>query len=387
MTQHDPELLARLVLDERIDFLELTPSLFTHVADAGVLVSDDESDNKGDRSALAVIGVGGEAVTGALWSRLGNLPDASAYNLYGPTECTVDSLVARLDATERPVVGRPVHNLSAYLLDRRLRPVPPGVLGELYLAGAGLARGYLGRPELTSERFLADPFGPSGTRMYRTGDLARWTAAGQIDFAGRSDDQVKLRGFRIELGEVEAVLGTLPGVTSAAVAVHAERLVGYLTGAADPEAVRSAARAVLPEYMVPATIVLLDALPVSGNGKLDRRALPAPPAVARGSAGKPRTPLEAQLAELFAAVLGLDEVGVDDDLFDLGGHSLLLVQLRARIATDLGVQLPIATLFAHPSVAALAAHLSSSAATTDPINPTPSPNPLPTPNPLPRSPR
>ncbi|MDQ0772819.1 amino acid adenylation domain-containing protein/non-ribosomal peptide synthase protein (TIGR01720 family) [Streptomyces aurantiacus] len=334
-TRRDPELLAAAVVEHGFDFLEVTPSFFAQMAETG-LVRDDGS------SPLAVVGVGGEAVPGALWERLGRLTGTEAFNLYGPTESTVDALVARVRDSDRPLVGRPVAGTRAYVLDDRLGPVPPGVTGELYLAGGGLARGYLGRPALTAERFVADPFGGPGSRLYRTGDLARWTADGHLDYLGRADDQVKIRGFRIEPGEIESVLAAHPDVAQSVVTVRQEGtrklLVAYavpVPGALpDPGRLRAHVGGRLPDHMVPAAVVLLDRLPELANGKLDRAALPAPDFSALSTGRAPGTELEKSLCAVFADVLGLAEVGVDDDFFTLGGDSIMAMQLvsRARAA-------------------------------------------------------
>ncbi|MDS0137100.1 MULTISPECIES: amino acid adenylation domain-containing protein [unclassified Amycolatopsis] len=346
-TRRDPARLAAVVRERGLDFLELTPSHFAQLAAAGVIADG--------RCALGVVGVGGEAVSQTLWETLSSMPDTEAYNLYGPTEATVDALVGRFGDADRPVVGRPVHNTRAYVLDGGLAPVPAGVPGELYLAGAGLARGYHGRPGLTAERFVASPFQP-GERMYRTGDLVRWRPDGQLEYLGRTDDQVKLRGFRIEPGEIETALTRHEDVSQALVVVRDERLIAYTTPeTADPRRLREFLARTLPEYMVPAAIVPLAAFPVTPNGKLDRAALPVPEFGTRGRA--PGTATEKALCEIFAEVLDVAAVGADDDLFTLGGHSMLLVVLRNRITERLGTELPIAEFFRTPTAAGLAALL------------------------------
>ncbi|HEX8274758.1 MAG TPA: amino acid adenylation domain-containing protein [Longimicrobiaceae bacterium] len=294
-------------------------------------------------------------------------------NSYGPTEATVVATLTDVAAPDAaaptaPVsIGRPVANARAYLLDGAMRPVPLGARGELYLGGAGVARGYLGRPDLTAERFLPDPFGMEpGGRLFRTGDLARFRRDGELEYLGRTDQQVKVRGFRVEPGEVEAALARLPGVRDAAVAARedeagAVRLVAYVVpeveGAPGADELRAGIRAVLPEYMVPSGWVLLDRLPLTPGGKLDRRALPAPAAAPAAGHVPPRTATEAALAGVFADVLRAGRVGAADDFFALGGHSLLATRVVARVRDALGVELPLRALFEAPMVAALAERL------------------------------
>jgi amino acid adenylation domain-containing protein len=324
--------------------------------------------------------VGGEAFTARALSQIqATWPGARVVNIYGPTETTVyvTSWSSGNEPGQVPTIGRPTGNTRTLVLDDRLQLVPPGVAGELYLAGRGVARGYLNRPGLTAERFIACPYGTPGERMYRIGDLARWNQAGELEYLGRTDDQVKVRGIRIELGEIETVLASLPGVGQTAVIVREDqrgdqRLAGYVVPAAgtvlDPAGLRTAAGSILPPFMVPAAIVVLDRLPLNPNGKLDRRALPAPDYGTAASAGRaPATQRERALCDAFAHVLGQDRVGAEDSFFDLGGYSLLATRLVSRIRTVLGTELPIRAVFEHPTAAALAELLQDADAARPPL--------------------
>jgi amino acid adenylation domain-containing protein len=319
---------------------------------------------------VRTVNLAGEALPGALVQeiyRQGGVREV--YNLYGPSEDATYSTVYRVPPGEAaaPAIGRPIAGTRAYLLDRDLRPVPVGVPGELFLGGLGLARGYLGRPGQTAEKFVPDDFGgfggPAGARLYRTGDLARWRHDGNLDFLGRLDHQVKIRGFRIELGEIEAVLAGHPAVRRALVLVlndrPAGRLVAYVgrarqegTDAADLSAFVAER---LPRYMVPSAFVVLDALPLLPNGKVDRKALPPPDGGPSAGAGaEPRGPVEELLCEIWSEVLGTGRIGIHDDFFALGGHSLLATRLISRVRRALLVELPLVELFRTPTVAGLA---------------------------------
>ncbi|MBV9109626.1 MAG: amino acid adenylation domain-containing protein, partial [Gemmatimonadetes bacterium] len=292
---------------------------------------------------------------------------APLYNHYGPSEThVVTSLALEGDPTGWPLlpsIGRPIANTQCYVLDARLQPVPIGIAGELYLGGDSLARGYLGRPALTAERFVPDPCAATpGARVYRTGDRVRWLANGEIEFMGRADDQVKIRGFRIEPGEIEAALEAQPQVREAVVVAREDtpgdrRLVAYVVAEeeATPAELRARLKEHLPEYMVPSAVVRLDALPLTPSGKVARRALPAPEyAAAEERHVAPRTPAEEVLAGIWAEVLRLERVGVEDSFFDLGGHSLLATRAVSRVRELFGVELPLRALFEAPTVAALA---------------------------------
>jgi nonribosomal peptide synthetase DhbF len=312
--------------------------------------------------ALRVLVVGGEQAPTELidfWAA-----DRRVINAYGPTEATVDVAGAVcVPNSVSPPIGRPIASAMAYVLDAALRPLPAGVTGELYVAGSGVAIGYLNRPDLTATRFVADPFGAPGTRMYRTGDLARWRADGQLEFVGRTDNQVKLRGFRIELGEIESTLARHPSVDRAAVLVREDRpgdrrLVAYLVPTAgrqvEPAELRAHAASALPDYMVPSAFLSRPEFPLTPNGKLDRDALPAPDYGGVGAGRAPRNPREHALCRLFGEVLGVRGVRLDDNFFELGGHSLLATSLAARVVAELGAEMSIRTVFAAPTPAMLA---------------------------------
>jgi amino acid adenylation domain-containing protein len=306
--------------------------------------------------------VGGEACSAQLVTQWA--PGRRMINAYGPTESTVvatwsDPLIPGSTA---PPIGRPIPNTHTYVLDAALRPVPIGVPGELYLAATGLARGYLHRPGLTAQRFLANPFGPPGSRIYRTGDLVRWTANGELLFTGRADEQVKIRGFRVEPGEIEAVLRRHPDVDDAVVIARKDdsgvaRLVGYTVSATErapePAELRKLLAEVLPDYMVPSALIALDEWPLTPNGKLDRNALPAAETPITAYTA-PRTDTERVLAQIWSDVLAADKVGVDDNFFELGGDSLRSVHIIMRIKTAFGVVLTPRDVLTAPTIAVLA---------------------------------
>ncbi len=310
--------------------------------------------------------VGGEALASeTLGAWRDAHPGATVVNEYGPTEATVGCVAARIEFGQAlppgPVsIGTPVPGMRAYVLDERLAPVAPGVVGELYVAGPQVARGYLNRPGLTAERFLPCPFGPAGTRMYRTGDLARWRQDGTLDFLGRADQQVKIRGMRVELEEIASAMLANPDVREAVAVLRGETLVGYAVGAAgapDVTALGTELARTLPEHMVPSAFVVLDSLPRTPNGKLDRDALPEPVVAPAAAYLAPRTDAETLVAEVFAEILGVDKVGALDNFLDLGGNSLRGMRAMAKIRAQIEVDVPMRALFQFPVVADLAAEV------------------------------
>ncbi|MFF7177670.1 amino acid adenylation domain-containing protein [Streptomyces sp. NPDC008121] len=360
--RRDAEALVAYCDAHRVDVVNVTPTYAQLLIEEGLLDRDEQAGKH--RPALVLLG--GEAVSDTVWTKLRRTESTYGYNLYGPTEYTINTLGGSTTDSATPTVGLPIRNTRAYVLDTMLRPVPPGCPGELYIAGTGLARGYHDRPGLSAERFVADPFGEPGERMYRTGDLVRQRPDGLLDFLGRTDDQVKIRGYRIELGEISTALSSHPDIAHAAVVVNestgTKRLVGYFAPedgvAADDDLVqrlRDHLKAGLPDYMVPSALVPVDTLPLTVNGKLDVRALPAPDFAGTGASRAPRTPREETLCALFAEILGLPEgsVGIDSDFFELGGHSLLATRLVSRARTALDTELAIRDLFEAPTVAEL----------------------------------
>ncbi len=375
---YEPGYLTELIAREGVSTAHFVPSMLDPFLDTpglealGVPNADtpvmDRVDGP-DVSGPAVDGPGagglrrvvcsGEALPADLVRRFAErLPGVELHNLYGPTEAAVDVSWHRCDPAEQAVpIGRPVDNTRLEVLDERFGRAPVGTPGQLFIGGVQLARGYLGRPGLTAERFVPDPHGPPGSRLYATGDRARWRPDGELEYLGRLDTQVKIRGMRVEPGEIEAALLSEPEVRAAAVVADGDRLIGYVvTGEAGPAVDwRARLRARLPDHMIPSAWVTLEELPLTSNGKLDRKALPAPdPAGADGFRVPPRDPVEGRVAAIWEELFDVPMVGVFDDFFDLGGHSLLALRLAVRIRQEFGRELPVATVLASPTVAGLA---------------------------------
>jgi len=355
----EPRYLVDLIESERVTALHFVPSMLELFFDEAL----DGRESVDRLSSLTRVTVSGEALPQELADRVTGHLGVPLHNLYGPTEAAVDVLGWTADGG--PVaIGGPCWNVQVYVLDQRLQMTPPGVPGELYLSGVQLADGYLGKGALTGGRFVADPFAAAGARMYRTGDLVRWRADGQLEYRGRTDDQIKLRGVRIEPGEIETVLATHPSVSSVRVVVRNDRLVAYYVPAdqiaplAPPPSLREHATSALPIHMVPSAFVELASFPLTPSGKLDRKALPDPPM--DSEAGRPPvTAQQRRLCELFSHVLDVDVTSIDDDFFSLGGHSLLLVRLAAAIRREFDSDIPVADLMVAPTVADITARLTS----------------------------
>jgi amino acid adenylation domain-containing protein len=348
----DPAALRQVITEQGVTTLHFVPSMLA--AFVGEL----------DRCpGLKRILCSGEALPHALQQAVLQASPAELHNLYGPTEAAIDVTAwacrSEPQATTVPI-GRAIANTQIHVLDAALNQVPQGVPGELYIAGVNLARGYLGRAGLTAERFVANPYGPPGSRMYRSGDLVRRRADGALEYLGRLDHQVKLRGQRLELGEIEAALRACAAVGEAVVVLRDDRLVGYVTAGTDIDegAIKSALAERLPGYMVPARLVVLDALPLSPNGKLDRKALPAPDwAGTQADAEPPRGPVEEALAQVWCEVLNLQAVARSDNFFDIGGHSLAATRMVVQLRHRFGFELPLAAVFETPVLVDLAARI------------------------------
>jgi amino acid adenylation domain-containing protein len=359
-----PEDFHALLVRERVTILNQTPSAFRQFIAADASSSASLS--------LRLVIFGGEALemsSLAPWFARHGDAHPQLVNMYGITETTVHVTYRPLrksDTAGGSVIGEPIPDLQLFVLDRHLRPAPIGVPGELFVAGAGLARGYLHRPELTAQRFIENPFAPYA-RLYRTGDLARWLPGRDLEYLGRIDQQLKIRGHRVEPGEIEAALRAFPGVRDAAVLLREDtpgdkRLAAYVVAdQLDAVAMRAALRERLPAYMIPAVFHRLDALPLTANGKLDRRALPAPQRESTAHADGPRTPLETTIASVWMEVLKCESVGVEQTFFDLGGDSLSLVEMHGKLRAALATDLPITTLFQFPTIRSLARHLADRA--------------------------
>jgi acyl-coenzyme A synthetase/AMP-(fatty) acid ligase/acyl carrier protein len=359
---HDPVQVSAEIRRHGVTVVLIIPSLLRMLLDEPAFAAC---------TSLRRVFCGGEALAPELLQRLTAMHSAEVHNLYGPTEGTIAAShwrCGREKDEDRVPIGMPIANTCLRILDRWQEPVPVGAIGELYIGGAGLARGYLHQPAVSAARFVPDPFGAPGARLYRTGDLARYRPDGALEYAGRVDHQVKLRGYRLELGEIESVLRQHVNVNDAVVVMHDEpltdkRLIAYVVSKgrelADAD-LRNFTKSKLPAYMVPAIFVALDAVSLTPNGKIDRRVLPAVARpLARSVATPPATSLERSLAALWQQLLGVDRIGANDNFFDLGGHSLLLVEMRSALRKSLAKEVSITELFRHPTVHSLAEYLSN----------------------------
>jgi amino acid adenylation domain-containing protein len=366
--------LLKFIERFRVESFDCTPTQLGALVAAGML--------RQASGLPRVVLVGGEDIDRALWSQLAACTQTLFYNVYGPTECTVDAAIAPMsESPHEPTIGRPIDNVQIYLLDDQRQPVPIGVEGEIYIGGKGVARGYLGRPELTAERFLNDPLASVvGARFYKTGDLGRWRADGSIHYLGRNDRQVKVRGFRIELGEIEARLRTDPRVQDAVVVAREDipgdlRLVGYVIPRLQQRssdsmdgsdaltalggALRDTLKQILPTHMIPTAIMTVDSFPLTANGKLDQSRLPVPAerATARQVCAAALTPIEQRLTAIWQEAFNLEQVGVEDNFFDLGGHSVLAMRLMTMLSDGFAVQLPFLAIFEYPTIRMMASHI------------------------------
>jgi amino acid adenylation domain-containing protein len=355
----DGDALLKFIRNHQLEVFDSTPSQLRLLLDAGF--------GESGKFAPSIVLVGGEAIDQTLWNKLCAHHEIVFYNVYGPTECTVDATASRVTRASRPRIGRPLTNVQVYVLDHDLRPVPVGIMGEIYIGGEGVGRGYVNHPELTAERFIPHPFSDcEGARLYRSGDRGRFLPGGELECAGRIDYQVKLRGYRVELGEIEAVLVEHQAVSEAVALIREDipgdrRLVAYVVPTRDAQPqiseLRDCLREKLPEYMLPSAVIALKAFPLTGNGKMDRLSLPAPDE-AEAEMGRlfvaPRTPVEEVIAGIWAQLFGLKQVSTQDNFFELGGHSLLATQVISRVRKVFHVEVPVRSLFESPTIAALA---------------------------------
>ncbi|OSX98878.1 non-ribosomal peptide synthetase [Bacillus mycoides] len=352
----DPQKFVSYIRENKLEMFDITPSLLQLLIDEGLLEKNDSV------HVPSKVLVGGEAIMPSLWEQLVENDHIHFYNVYGPTECTVDATCYRIKKdSKRVTIGRPLPNVQAYVLDEKLLPVPVGVTGELYIGGAGLARGYLNRPELTLERFIPHPFN-EGERLYRTGDLVRYLADGHLDYLGRIDNQVKIRGFRIELGEIEANLESHPSVKEAIVLIREDqpgdrRMVAYVVGEGSMHEWREHLKRQVPNYMIPAHFIEVDAIPLTTNGKVDRKALNSL-TIQRESTFStpiiPRDEIEYQLITIWQDLLQLEDIHVNDDFFNIGGHSLLVIKLISKVREKFGKEIKVPALIKNPTVEGIA---------------------------------